>query len=145
MFFGVRPDVLSFALLFIFLISQLAFGNIKFSDLPRPEAAEPATRDTSILFNITSGIYNFTHSIFVFLIVFLLVFLILKRPLLEMAGWLFHIIIDIPTHSYRFYPTPFLWPFSQWKFDGISWAEPWFIAINYSAIAIVYLLSRRKK
>jgi len=62
-----------------------------------------------------------------------------KRVPFELLGWLLHILIDIPTHSYSFYPTPFLWPISQFKFDGISWAIPWFMIANYSALALVFL------
>ncbi|MBI2662668.1 hypothetical protein HYX11_04380 [Candidatus Woesearchaeota archaeon] len=38
----------------------------------------------------------------------LVVYVILGRFVGEMLAWLGHIIIDIPTHSYKFYPTPFL-------------------------------------
>jgi hypothetical protein len=55
-----------------------------------------------------------------------------------MLGWLVHILIDIPTHSYQFYPTPFLWPLSSWKFNGISWGQKWFMIANYSTIVIAY-------
>jgi len=45
--------------------------------------------------------------------------------------------------SYKFYPTPFLWPISGWKFDGLSWADPWFMLFNYAAIIIVYVLLKK--
>ena len=57
-----------------------------------------------------------------------------------MLGWGLHILIDIPTHSYQFYPTPLLWPVSSWKFNGFSWTTPWFIIVNYLAILLVYAL-----
>ncbi len=64
----------------------------------------------------------------------------------ELGGWLLHILIDIPTHSYKFYPTPFLWPIAGTKFDGLPWDTIWFQLINYSTLLIVFiLLSRRKK
>jgi hypothetical protein len=31
----------------------------------------------------------------------------------EMRGWLLHILIDIPTHSFRYYETRFPWPISD--------------------------------
>jgi len=142
-FFGVFPDVFSFAMLFIWLISQITFGNLGFKDMPKLDETEPAVQDKLSIFDLTSTLYSLSHSLFVFLIVFLIVTLILKQPLLEMLGWLFHIIIDIPTHSYKFYPTPFLWPFSSWKFNGISWGTPWFMILNVSAIVIMILVLRK--
>ena len=62
----------------------------------------------------------------------------------EMTGWMLHSMIDIPTHTRRLYPTPFLWPLSDFTIDGISWGRPWFLALNYSALVIVFLLLRLK-
>jgi hypothetical protein len=59
---------------------------------------------------------------------------------LELLGWVFHILIDIPTHTLRFFPTPFLWPISSYCASGISWANRWFLLANYSALAIVSFL-----
>jgi hypothetical protein len=41
-----------------------------------------------------------------------------------MLGWLLHIAIDIPTHSFRYYATRFLWPVSDFRIDGIAWRTP---------------------
>jgi membrane-bound metal-dependent hydrolase YbcI (DUF457 family) len=89
-------------------------------------------------------LYSISHSAVVFFAVFSIAFLIFRRPIWELGGWLFHILLDIPTHSYRFYPTPFLWPLSDWKFGGFSWATPWFLVLNYTAIIAVYLFHRKK-
>ena len=40
--------------------------------------------------------------------------------------WFFHILIDIPGHTLRFFPTPFLHPFSDMAFDGVRWSTWWF-------------------
>ncbi|MEK7195165.1 MAG: hypothetical protein AAB655_00550 [Patescibacteria group bacterium] len=146
-FWGVFPDLFAFTIPFIWLVWNLVFGNLNLSDIPRPENIEPAARDTFWVFNLSSTLYNISHSAIIFGIVFFLIYLILKRPVWEMSGWLLHVLIDIPTHSYRFYPTPVLWPISEWKFlYGFSWGVPWFIILNYSALAIVYIiLSRIKK
>lgn len=138
-FFGVFPDLLSFTLSFVWLFWGLISGNLNFSNLPSPETMEPAVRDTFWIFRLTSFLYNISHSLFVLAVVFGISFLIFKRPTLELGGWLLHILIDIPTHSYKFYPTPFLWPLSNWKFDGFSWANPWFMVLNYFLIITVYL------
>lgn len=57
-----------------------------------------------------------------------------------MGGWLLHILMDIPSHSYDFYPTPFLWPISDFKINGFHWGTPWFMITNYSLIIISYLI-----
>lgn len=62
-----------------------------------------------------------------------------------MLAWGVHILVDIPTHSYRFYPTPFLWPLSGWKFNGFSWGTPWFIVVNYGALLLTIWWLRQKK
>lgn len=142
---GVFPDIFSFAPLFIWLFYGIIFGNLSFSDFPRPEATEPASRDALPIFALTSALYSISHSLLIFLIVFGLARLVFKRPIWEMGGWFFHILIDIPTHSYKFYPTPFLWPISSIELNGFSWANPRFMILNYSAIIIVYLLLWRNR
>lgn len=136
--FGLFPDFFAFAPLFIWLFWGIIFGQMSFSDFPRPDAAEPAQPDTFFIFRLTSFLYSFTHSLIAFMVIFILVYFIFKKPVWELGAWLAHILVDIPTHSYKFYPTPFLWPFSDIKFNGFSWGAPWFIVVNYSLIAIVY-------
>ena len=143
---GIFPDIFSFAIPFIWLFWSLAFGNFKLSDLPRPESMEPAASNhLPWVFQLANFLYNFSHSFVIFLLIFAVVFIIFKRPVWELSGWLLHIIIDIPTHSYQFYPTPFLWPVSSIKFNGFSWATPWFLIANYAAIFLVYLILFIKK
>ena len=85
-------------------------------------------------------LYHFSHSLIIFSAVFGLVWLVKRRPPLVTLGWLLHVLIDIPTHTLRFFPTPFLWPISDYVFSGISWGNRWFLLCNYSALAIVYIL-----
>lgn len=143
-FWGIFPDLFAFAIPFVWLFWNLAFGGLSWKDLPRPEATEPPHQRFWI-FNLASSLYSVGHSSIIFFAVFFLVWLFLRRPFWELGGWLLHILIDIPTHSYRFYPTPVFWPLSNWRFDGFSWATPWFLVLNYLAIIIVYLILRRKK
>lgn len=83
--------------------------------------------------------YDFTHSILSVAVVFTLISLIQRSIPLWLYAWPIHVIIDIPTHSMDFFPTPFLWPLSDYRFDGISWATPWFLIANYSLLAITYV------
>ena len=60
----------------------------------------------------------------------------LRRSLwIPLLGWWSHILIDVFTHSADFYPAPVLYPFTQWGFDGWAWNTPWFMVLNYCALA----------
>jgi len=60
------------------------------------------------------------------------------RALWPLGAWGLHILCDIPTHSIRFFPTPYLWPFRTPFYDGTPWARPRFMILNYLAIALTY-------
>ena len=66
---------------------------------------------------------------------------------LPLLGWWSHIVIDVFTHSADFYPSPVLYPFTQWGFDGLAWNTPWFMALNYAVLllCIAWLLTGRTK
>jgi hypothetical protein len=127
-FFGVFPDFFAFTIPFVTMLIQRLSGTPAAGHPPRLELAWQ--------------LYQISHSLFVFSAAFGLVWLIRRRPVLEMLGWPLHILIDIPSHTLRFFPTPFLWPVSSYHFDGISWGNRWFMLVNYSAILAVYLVLR---
>lgn len=56
---------------------------------------------------------------------------------LPLLAWWSHILIDIPTHSADFFPSPVLYPITQRGFDGLAWNTPWFVVINYSALVVL--------
>jgi hypothetical protein len=125
-FFGAFPDLFAFTVPFVMIVVQRLNGV--------PVAGRPPRM------GLAWDLYQVSHSLFVFSAVFGLVWLIRRRPALELLGWPLHILIDIPTHTLRFFPTPFLWPVSSYYVDGVSWANRWFMLVNYSAIAAVYLV-----
>lgn len=142
---GIFPDLFAFTVPFLGLLWHFTFYGVNLADIPGPSAIEPPPTDTFWFFRLAAPLYHISHSAVIFVAVFGIVWLILRRPVLEMTAWLLHIFIDIPTHSYRFFPTPFLWPLSEWKFNGFSWGTPWFMVFNYTAIIILYFLLRGKK
>ncbi len=75
-------------------------------------------------------LYNATHSFIPFAGIFGLTWLLSRKPVWILAAWGLHIAIDIPTHSLALFPTPFLWPLSSFKVDGIGWDNPVVIALN---------------
>jgi hypothetical protein len=89
-------------------------------------------------------LYPAGHSVVIFLLVFGVVTALARRIVYEMLGWLLHILIDIPTHSYSYYATRFLWPVSDYRIDGIAWWTPWFWAATYAGLAVAYFLLWRK-
>lgn len=127
---GVLPDFLTFFWPFTVLLYQAGFGKVNFAMF------EPPIKDTMPQYVHT--LYNFTHSIFIFAVVFIIIWIILKRPALEMLAWGLHILMDIPTHSHIFFPTPFLYPFSSYTFDGLSWASQPFFTINWIVLILLY-------
>jgi hypothetical protein len=83
-------------------------------------------------------LYPAGHSLIVFLVVFSIISLLARRIVFEWLGWLLHILIDIPTHSFSYCATRFLWPISDYRIDGITWWTPWFWAATYGALGVVY-------
>ncbi len=71
-------------------------------------------------------------------VAFSLLWVLLKKPPWLLCAWLLHILCDIPTHAASYFPTPFLWPFPTPFVNGIPWTTPWFMAANYTAIALTY-------
>lgn len=71
-----------------------------------------------------------------FAAVFGLVWAILRRPVLEMLGWALHILIGIATRK-GIFAVHFLWPLSNYGFNGIRWEERWFLALNYATLLAV--------
>lgn len=141
-FWGIFPDIFSFTIPFVWLLKNLILTNFNIYSLNLDVFEPPSRIMISILTNL---LYSLSHSLVIFSTVFVIIRIIKKRWYLEQLGWLLHIVLDIPTHSYKFYPTPFLWPLSDFRFDGISWAQPWFIILNYSFIILISIYLKKLK
>ena len=150
---GVFPDLFAFTPLFIwFFVKRILNEPIA---MPHPKDATLIDGNAPFVYDLAHYLYQYSHSIIIFtLVIAVIIFLkYLWRKERSwaalvpwsMAPWLLHILCDIPTHSYKFYPTPFLWPISEFKFDGFSWGQWWFIVANYTALAIVYLVVWKMK
>ena len=124
--FGLLPDFLSFGIIFVINLLNGSFNRGPPAINSLPEWLFAA--------------YNMTHSFVMFLFAFILIYAFTKKWFWALTAWGIHILIDIPTHSFKYFPTPFLWPLSDYKFNGISWSSPWFMLVNYSALMIVFVL-----
>ena len=131
-FFGIFPDLFAFTLPFIFSFYKVITGQQVFGSFStRHQVADG--------FNLSHTLYQYSHSLILWLLIFLIVWLIFKRPRLELLGWALHILIDIPSHSIAFFPTPFLFPISSYVFPyGIAWSGMYFMIINYIALLLVW-------
>ncbi len=136
-FFGVAPDLFSFGIFTVATVLGLVAG-------PDWGAGTP---DPSAIPTYVHHLYNVTHSFITAAVVIGLVWFIIKRMPVEMFAWPLHIIVDIPTHSSAFFPTPFLWPFLDYRFDGISWSNPYIFIPNVALLVVLYTwfyFSRKK-
>ena len=79
------------------------------------------------------------HSAVVAGVVTLLLWAVLRRLWVPLLGWWSHIVIDVFTHSAEYYPVQVLYPLSASAFDGLAWNTPWFLAVNYAALAATWL------
>ncbi len=126
-FFGIAPDLCSFGLFTGSVILGMASG-LDWSNGPPDPALVP---------QYVHSLYDVTHSFFVAAVVLGIVFAINKKIWLPLFAWPLHVLMDIPTHSTRFFPTPFLWPISEYRVNGVSWATP---AIFYTDIVLLGML-----
>ncbi|MCX6750184.1 MAG: hypothetical protein NTZ83_01890 [Candidatus Pacearchaeota archaeon] len=141
-FWGMFPDVFAFIIPFIifFLIIILQNG-FNLTNLATTIQSPPYS-------GIIEMLYNISHSLIIFSIAFFLIWLIFKKPIWILFGWLLHILIDIPTHLIQHFPTPMLWPISNFKINGlIYWREPAFMIVDAALLIIVYwiILGKEKK
>jgi len=148
MAWGFFPDVFAFALSFIYLnYFRITSGGTPFAI--RPGEIEPPIGQQPFILRLTHYLYDASHSSLVFLVIFGLVAWYFRKPVWELGGWFLHILMDIPTHSFAFFPTPFLWPPSDFMVNGTRWGTRAFMLTNYSLLAFAYgliwLIGRAKK
>ena len=136
--FGMGPDLVAFTLFGILIL----LGKAKLPDFTS-ERPDPS----SIPYYVYQ-LYNFSHSLIVFAALFAILWLIFRRPLWVFCAWGLHILVDIPTHSNRFFPTPFLWPVARFEINGHNWATPEILIPNVVLLTIIYawffLVGRKK-
>lgn len=63
---------------------------------------------------------------------------LLRTLWLPLLGWWSHIVIDVFTHSTNYYPVQVFYPLSERTFDGLAWNTPWFLVLNYVALAVTW-------
>jgi len=122
---GFLPDIFAFG---IFFVLALFDGTLS------------AGRHGMLLAHADTihALYRISHS-FVICAGGLLLLYWLKREWFWISfGWPLHILIDMFTHTEQFFPTPILWPISDFHIGSFSWGEPWFMALNYGTLVALY-------
>ena len=132
-FFGAMPDLFSFG---IFMIIRIYHNDFIFGP-----------SDIETLPNWLFINYNITHSFIIAFCCILVVYIINSNIAFAMLAWPFHILLDFPFHSKEFFPTKFLYPLSDFYFDGIPWSNPevWFSNVAGIIIVFVYRIKIYKK
>jgi hypothetical protein len=112
--FGTLPDLVSFTPLFFYRLFSGTY-------VPGPPALETIPDWLFIS-------YDLMHSFVTALLVVGLVAYLNRSVAFAMLAWPFHICLDFPFHTARYFPTKIFWPLSDFHFDGISWGSPevWF-------------------
>ena len=130
-FFGIIPDIFSFGIYFIYLIvfSEFEFGRPSREELPY----------------WVYDLYDISHSMVTALVFIAIAYKINKDFAWPMLAWPMHIIVDFFTHSIEFFPTPILWPISDYRFDGVPWSNPYVLGINFIYIFLIFIYRWRTR
>lgn len=127
--FGLLPDIASFGI--YFTQTMLNGQGISFHAIPA----------------YVFALYKLTHSLILAMACLGMLRLICKPLFLPALAWPFHIALDIFTHPLGRFQTPFLYPLSDYVFDGMAWwMNPWFIRAYWFLLPILWLgitLARR--
>lgn len=130
-FFGVFPDLSSFG----FYTVGTWIGLFPHPDWSSGQHPSPEAIPTFV-----HVLYSYSHSLIIFLAVFGLAWFFVRRPIWPLAAWGLHILVDIPTHASEFFPTPFLFPISDFHIDGVSWGHPMIFFPNAVLLIGLYAL-----
>jgi len=139
------PDLFAFTIPIVWILGNVVVGQIPLANLPHPHGVYAGDPVTASILLFADTLYTLSHSAIVFFSIIITARLVTKKIPWVLMGWGLHILMDIPTHAKAFYPTPVFWPLSNWTFDGIPWATPWFILLNYSLLLVMYCFIKRRK
>lgn len=129
--FGALPDLCSFG---AYLAIRLMNGD--YQPGPPPLAGMPEWLFVS---------YNIWHSFVICLLVIGPIAFWRRDIAFAMLAWPFHIVLDFPFHTLRYFPTPIFWPVSDFTVDGVSWASPQVWLPNVAGLIILLTYRYRQK
>lgn len=128
-FFGMLPDLSSFG-----VFTALTFLGLSespnWSGGPPPMEAIPSYVHT---------LYNISHSLVIFSIAAVIMYFFVRKLFMPFFAYGFAVLLDIPTHNTDFFATPFLWPISDYQFNGTPWSEPYIFLPNIILLLVFYI------
>ena len=151
---SVLPDLLAFVPSFVYSAMH---------GLERPTVDD--TTVTSDFPAIAWDMYQYTHSAVVVTVGVLITWWLFTRfsgsrlesqfaqqhrskPLmmafLLWLPWYSNILLDIPTHTLQFFPTPVFYPLSDFGVDGTRWSDPVILVPNVILLAGLWFYVKRK-
>lgn len=126
---SIMPDILSEGIMF----------TLAFLGLPgMPDVTGGTHPDITEFPAYAQFFYNSTHSLVFAAIIIIVICLIRRKIIWVLLAWPMHILIDIPTHSLNLFPTPFLYPLSDYRFNGIPWDHPYVLIPNILFLVYLY-------
>ena len=129
--FGALPDLSSFG---VYFLIQL------FSNFHKLQYGKPSIEEIPIW---VIELYNISHSLITAFVFIAIVYFVKKDLSWPMLAWPVHIIVDLFTHSIEFFPTPILWPLSNYRFDGIPWSNIYVFITNIILIFLIFTYRRK--
>ncbi len=132
LFFGAMPDLISFGL---FMAIQIVSGHWHFHAGPPPMQTLPPWLFLT---------YSIGHSFVISLTVIALVAQRRRDIAFAMLAWPFHIVLDFPFHSFKYFPTPMFWPISDFRIDGIPWSHWYIWWPNVAGLVILFVYRYRQ-
>lgn len=128
-FFGMVPDLSSFG---VYTVARMVgiSPQVSWQEGPPPMHFVPEYVHT---------LYNISHSLITFAVCFAILWWVARKYALPFLAYGLHILVDIPTHSSAFFPTPFLWPLSTFTISGIPWSMPVIFIPNVVLLISAYI------
>ena len=119
------------------IVGWWLFGSGSFEALRAHVVAAPGQEPAlpAVVTLLSHHLHCAAHSAVVAGVLTLLLWKLRGALWLPLLGWWSHIVIDVFTHSADCYASPVLYPLTQRGFDGIAWNRPWFMVLNYLALA----------
>ena len=68
----------------------------------------------------------------------------LKMAFLLWIPWYLNILLDIPSHTLQFFPTPVFFPLSDFHIDGTRWSTPIVLFTNVGVLVVLWAYVLRK-
>jgi len=142
LFHKLKKKHLYLALLFGALPDIIGWGGFLFYNLFNGSFGKP---DLSNIPDWTWTLYGISHSLVVICIALIIIWLVFKKIPIFVWAYPFSVLLDIPTHSREFLPTPIFWPISDWHFPGFSWGVAWFMLLNVGLILVLIVYINRQR